>query len=54
MLYGRLPIWIYCAVAKQLAEAVPWIAIYQPNNINGGIVVYSKETAVPIGSIIPK
>ena len=52
ILYGRLPIWLFCAVAKQLAEAVPWIAVYQPNNINAGIVVYSQETAVPIGSLI--
>ncbi len=53
MLYGRLPIWLFCAVARQLAKTVPWIAVYQPNNINAGMVVYSQETAVPIGTIIP-
>ncbi len=54
ILSGRIPIWLYCAVARQLIPTVPWIAIYQPNKIKGSIVIYSKETAVSIGSIIPK
>lgn len=52
ILSGRLPIWLTCAVAKQLAKSVPWIAVFQPNHLNAGVVVYSKETAVSIGTLI--
>ncbi|MCP5094340.1 MAG: hypothetical protein GY943_02175, partial [Chloroflexi bacterium] len=54
MLSGRLPIWLYCAVARQCANQVPWIAVFQPNQINGGIVVYSTDPAVLVGKVMPK
>ena len=51
MLSGRLPIWLYCAVARHYAEQAAWIACYQPF-LNGGVVVYSTTPDVAVGDVI--
>lgn len=53
MLSGRLPIWLYCAVARQCSDEVPWIAIYQPQ-LEGGAIIYTKDPKMPVGTIIPR
>lgn len=52
ILSGRLPNWVITAVIRQWAPHLPWTAVYQPQ-LDGGIVVFSRDRAVSIGQKIP-
>lgn len=52
VLSGKLPHWLLTAVIRQLAPAHPWTAVFQPP-LGGAVVVYSQDTSMSIGQVIP-
>lgn len=49
---GKLPRWAFAALARWLAPQKNWVAIYDAA-MNGAIVVSSRVTAYPVGTVIP-
>lgn len=49
---GKLPNWLWLAVARHYANDVPWLAIYYPQ-LKGGIVIHSEENQYELGQLIP-
>ena len=52
VLSGQIPHWLLTAVIRQLAPEHEWTAVFQPQ-VGGAVVVYSRETSVPVGRVIP-
>jgi CRISPR-associated protein Csx3 len=52
VLSGQIPHWLLTAVTRQLAPQHNWTAVYQPP-LGAAVVVYSRDTAVPLGQLIP-
>lgn len=52
ILSGRIPHWLYTAVALQLAPQQTWIAVYQPQ-LAGAVVVVTHTNKRVVGEVIP-
>jgi CRISPR-associated protein Csx3 len=50
ILDGRLPIWLYAALARTYHDAA-WVACYQPQ-LHGSVVVRSRTDQFPIGFVV--
>lgn len=48
---GKLPNWLYAALARTYRDHVPWIAVFQPQ-LGGGVVVWSRVAGIRVGEII--
>lgn len=48
---GKLPNWLYAALAQTYRAQVPWLAVFQPQ-LRGGVVVWSQADAVPVGAVV--
>ncbi len=54
VLSGKLPLWLYTALALAYAPRapLPWLAIYQPQWGDGAIVVSSRNPELPAGNLV--
>ena len=50
VLSGKLPLWLYTALALVYAPRVPWLAVYQPRCGDQTVVVGSRVPELPVGS----
>jgi CRISPR-associated protein Csx3 len=49
VLSGKLPLWLYTALALVYAPHAAWLAVYQPQYGNEAIVVSSHDPSLPVG-----
>jgi len=49
VLSGKLPLWLYTALALTYAPCVSWMAVYQPQCGDEAIVVSSGDPQLPVG-----
>lgn len=53
ILDGKLPNWLWASLVRVYADAqVVWVGVFQPQ-VQGAVVVWSRSTDVPVGSVIP-
>lgn len=48
---GKLPRWLFAALARKLVVERPWVAIHVPA-LNNAVVIYSRENERQIGDIL--
>ncbi len=48
---GKLPNWLYAALARTYRGHVAWIAIFQPQ-LNGSVVVWSQVAGKKVGDVV--
>ena len=49
VLSGKLPLWLYTALALTYAPCTPWLAVYQPQLEDKAVVVSSRSPGRPVG-----
>ena len=49
---GRVPHWLMAGAARQLAQYVPWIAIFYPP-MKSAVVVFAVDNQQKVGSVMP-
>jgi CRISPR-associated protein Csx3 len=49
VLSGKLPLWLYTALALTYASRVPWLAVYQPQCGDEAVVVSSRSPGFSVG-----
>ncbi|MFQ5813176.1 MAG: CRISPR-associated protein Csx3 [Anaerolineae bacterium] len=52
VLSGKLPLWLWTALALIYAPQVPWLAVYQPQWADRAVVIGSRVPAAPIGTLV--
>jgi len=53
VLSGKLPHWLWTALALTYAPRVPWLAVYHPQWGEQAVIVNSSAPAKPVGTLIP-
>ena len=49
VLSGKLPLWLYTALALAYAPGAPWLAVYQPQRGDKAVVVHSRVAELSAG-----
>jgi CRISPR-associated protein Csx3 len=52
VLSGKLPLWLWTALALTYAKQVPWLAVYQPQWGDRAVVISSLVPAAAIGTLV--